>query len=173
MTAALTMSTVLALFADNVVDGTFKAPQANLIRLVIDGVVDGGLPWGLVLVGAFMAFCVEIMGLPTLAFAVGLYLPIHLATPIMLGGLVRLAIEKGSRKEERAHRREVGVLFASGLIAGAALVGVFAAALTFFELGWFSGAEASPEAWLPATLAFGGLTAVLAWVALGRPGRPT
>ncbi len=171
VTAALTMSTVLALFADKVVDGSFKAPQANLIRLVIDGVVGGGLPWGLVIVGAFMALCVEIMGLPTLAFAVGLYLPIHLATPVMLGGLVRLAVEAGTPKAERGHRREIGVLFGSGLIAGAALVGVVAAAITFFELGWFSGEEPSPEAWLPATLAFGSITALLAYVTLGPPGR--
>ncbi len=172
ITAALAMSTVLALFKEDIISGAFKAPQANLIKLVIDGVLDGDLPWSLVLAGAAMAAAVEIMGLPTLAFAVGLYLPIHLATPIMVGGLVRLAIETLSKKDEVDHRREVGVLFASGLIAGAALVGVAGAALTFMELGWFGGEPPPPDAWVPAAVAFGGLTGALTWVALGRPGRP-
>ncbi|MCO4770613.1 MAG: oligopeptide transporter, OPT family [Deltaproteobacteria bacterium] len=133
--AALAMSTVLALFREDIVSGNFKAPQANLIRLVIDGVLDGNLPWALVFVGAAMAFCVEIMGLPTLAFAVGLYLPIHLAVPIMIGGLLRLGIEKLSVEEHvREERREQGVLYGSGMIAGAALIGVVGAALAFFEI---------------------------------------
>ncbi len=128
--AAAAMSTVLALLAEPIVSGEFKAPQANLIMLVIDGVLDGDLPWALVFAGMAMAFCVEIMGLPTLAFAVGLYLPIHLATPIMLGGLLRLLVEKRSARDEVDERRERGVLYASGLIAGAALLGVGAAAWT-------------------------------------------
>jgi putative OPT family oligopeptide transporter len=132
LTAALAMSTVLMLFRADVVSGAFKAPQANLIRLVIDGVLDGNLPWGLVFAGMFMALCVEMMGLPTLAFAVGLYLPVHLAVPIMAGGLVRLLVERRFRGEERSERRERGVLFSSGMIAGAALIGVLGAALTFF-----------------------------------------
>jgi putative OPT family oligopeptide transporter len=133
--AALAMSTVLALFRADIVSGAFKAPQANLIRLVIDGVLGGDLPWALVLIGAAMALCVEIMGLPTLAFAVGLYLPIHLAVPIMAGALIRLAVEKLAKdKQQKSARREAGTLFSSGLIAGAALIGVLAAALTFFGL---------------------------------------
>ncbi len=139
--AALAMSTVLTLFQDPIVSGEFKAPQANLIKLVIDGVLDGNLPWALVFIGAAMAFAVEIMGLPTLAFAVGLYLPIHLATPIMAGGLVRWLVERSAKREEVDHRREVGVLVASGLIAGAALIGVAGATLAFFELNWFPAPE--------------------------------
>ncbi|MFT4627523.1 MAG: putative OPT family oligopeptide transporter [Myxococcota bacterium] len=170
--AALAMSTVLTLFEPQIVSGAFKAPQANLIRLVIDGVLDGNLPWALVFVGAAMAFCVEILGLPTLAFAVGLYLPIHLAVPIMAGGLVRLAVDKLAPADEVEHRREVGILFGSGLIAGAALIGVLGATLAFFELGWFAAPE-GPMAFansrgLVAFLVLGG---VLTFVALGRPGR--
>ncbi|MCO4743914.1 MAG: oligopeptide transporter, OPT family [Proteobacteria bacterium] len=131
--AAAAMSTVLALFRDQIVSGEFKAPQANLIQLVIDGVLDGNLPWVLVISGAAMAFAVEIMGLPTLAFAVGLYLPIHLAVPIMAGGLIRLAVDY-NRKEVVEELRERGVLVASGMIAGAALIGVANASLAFFEL---------------------------------------
>ena len=105
-----------------------------------------------------LAFCVEIMGLPTLAFAVGLYLPIHLGVPIMVGGLVRLFVERGSA-EERAPRRERGVLYSSGLIAGAALVGVFAAALAFFEIQ-VPKPEVAPAKWT-AVVAFLVLTGVL------------
>ena len=148
------MSTVLALFRADIVSGEFKAPQANLIRLVIDGGLDGGLPWALVFAGAFLALCVEMMGLPTLAFAVGLYLPVHLAVPIMLGGLIRLMVEKRFLGPDRHDRRETGVLFSSGLIAGAALIGVVGAALTFFEVeipGQL--AERDPADWLWAIVA--------------------
>lgn len=134
--AAIAMSTVLALFKEPIIDGTFKAPQANLIKLVIDGVLDGNLPWGLVFVGIAMAATVEMLGLPTLAFAVGLYLPIHLATPILVGGLVRWMVQRRSPKKELAERRENGVLYASGLIAGAAMIGVVAAAATWITSDW-------------------------------------
>lgn len=167
ISAALAMSTVLALFRDPIVSGAFKAPQANLIRLVIDGVLDGNLPWALVLAGAAMAFAVEIMGLPTLAFAVGLYLPIHLATPIMAGGLVRLAVEALSRAEVKDERREYGVLIGSGLIAGAALIGVLAATLAFFEVEIPHLLPDLPYPNLRGVLAFGLLTAGLAWATLG------
>ncbi len=123
--------------------------------------LDGNLPWALVFAGMAMAFCVEIMGLPTLAFAVGLYLPIHLATPIMAGGLIRWVVEKRNTGDELNERREAGVLYGSGLIAGAALVGVFGAVLTFFER---KGPEHSHSVPL-ALLAFGTLAASLLWVA--------
>ena len=157
ITAAAAMSTVLALFRDEIVTGAFKAPQANLIRLVIDGVLDGNLPWALVFVGVALAFCVEIMGLPTLAFAVGLYLPIHLAVPIMAGGLIRLLVERGSDRAHLHQRRETGVLYASGMIAGAALIGVVGAALAF---GGIETAEAHGH-WGLGVLAFAVLAATL------------
>ena len=166
LAAALAMSTVLTLFRENIVSGEFKAPQANLIRLVIDGVLDANLPWGLVFIGMAMAFCVEIMGLPTLAFAVGLYLPIHLAVPIMIGGLVRLAVERMSDKDEVEHRREQGVLYGSGLIAGAALIGVLVATFKFFNItGVFLGEEPDAGVVRPAIAAFAVLTALLARMA--------
>ncbi len=169
--AALAMSTVLALFQDQIVSGEFKAPQANLIMLVIDGVLDNNLPWALVFVGMAMAFVVEIMGLPTLAFAVGLYLPIHLGVPIMMGGLLRLGVEKMGKDETlREERREWGVLYGSGMIAGAAMIGVVAAALAFFEVD-IGEATGDPRN-LAAVLAFGLLAASMAAIAWkGWPGR--
>ncbi|MBD2040198.1 OPT family oligopeptide transporter [Microcoleus sp. FACHB-672] len=149
---ALVMSTVMELFRADIVAGNFKAPQANLIKLVIEGVLGGNLPWGLVLTGIALAGCVEMMGLPTLAFAVGLYLPIHLAVPIMVGGLIRLFVER--RKGGFSHQLERGVLYASGLIAGAALMGVVAAIITFFQLPLFQGTAPAPSQWLIAAIAF-------------------
>lgn len=164
--AALTMSTVLALFRADIVSGTFKAPQANLIRLVIDGVLEGNLPWGLVLVGVALAACVQTMGLPTLAFAVGLYLPIHLSVPIMVGGLIRLGVERSHRTG--LDRQQRGMLYASGLIAGAALVGVAAAITAFFNLPLL---QPDPTRWGSAAIAFSILTATLVYVSFRSPGR--
>ena len=171
VTAALAMSTVLALFRADIVSGAFKAPQANLIKLVIDGVLEGNLPWGLILVGVALAACVEMMGLPTLAFAVGLYLPIHLSVPIMIGGLIRLVMERGSRPQKLEGRRESGILYASGLIAGAASIGTIAAAFAFFEWQLFFGEVPGPEQWGSAAIAFTLLSLTLLWVVLGFPGR--
>lgn len=107
------------------------APQATLMKMIVEGVMGGSLPWGLIAVGAFIAVALEILGVPVLPFAIGLYLPIHLSMPIMAGGLVRLWVEK-RRFASEERREEVsgnGVLFASGMIAGEGLVGVLLAAL--------------------------------------------
>lgn len=107
------------------------APQATLMKMVVEGVMGGNLPWGLVFIGVFIAIAVEIVGIPVLPFAIGLYLPIHLSTAIMVGGLVRLWYEKRKLKDES--QREIiindGVLYASGMIAGEGLVGIFLAIL--------------------------------------------
>lgn len=105
------------------------APQATIMTLVIDGVLQANLPWDLVLIGGVIAGIVELLGLPSLALAVGLYLPISLSTPIMVGGIIRGALERtmADDVDRLRSRRERGVLYASGLIAGAALIGVLAA----------------------------------------------
>ena len=134
-TSALVMGFVLNLLdtAYGIGSESLGAPQATIMTLVIDGVLNANLPWNLVIIGAVIALVVEMLGLPSLALAVGLYLPLSLSTPIMAGGLVRGLMEWRYRAPEdiatRRERRERGVLYASGLIAGAALVGVFAAAL--------------------------------------------
>ncbi|WP_431188425.1 OPT/YSL family transporter [Caloranaerobacter azorensis] len=104
------------------------APQATLMRLVVEGVMQGNLPWALVFTGIGIGVVIELMGIPVLPVAVGLYLPIHLSTPIMVGGLLRGILEK--RKEAEAvikEKIESGVLYSSGLIAGEGLLGILLA----------------------------------------------
>lgn len=105
------------------------APQATLMKLVVEGVMGGNLPWALVFTGVFIAVVVEILGIPVLPFAIGLYLPIHLSVPIMAGGLVRLYLEKRKYASEKAREGCVqsGVLYTSGLIAGEGIVGILLA----------------------------------------------
>ncbi|HEX2833101.1 MAG TPA: oligopeptide transporter, OPT family [Thermoanaerobaculia bacterium] len=103
------------------------APQATLMKTVIDGVLAGSLPWGLVGTGAALAICALIAGLPGLAFAVGIYLPLGSLTPIFLGGIVRRIVE--ARRKGAATENDPGVLGASGMIAGEGLAGVAIAVL--------------------------------------------
>lgn len=103
------------------------APQATLMRTVIEGVLAGSLPWGLVGIGAAFSICALIAGLPGLAFAVGIYLPLATLTPIYLGGIVRRVVE--SRRTGPAPESDPGVLAASGMIAGEGLAGVAIAGL--------------------------------------------
>lgn len=104
------------------------APQATLMKLITEGVMEGNLPWALVFVGVFIAVLVEIVGIPVLPFAIGVYLPIHLNACIMAGGLVRLALDKLKRENKEAIVND-GVLFCSGMIAGEGLVGILLALL--------------------------------------------
>lgn len=113
------------------------APQATLMKMVVEGVMGGNLPWGLVFLGVFIAIVVEILGIPVLPFAIGLYLPIHLSTPIMVGGLVRLWYEKRKFKDEKKREECIsdGVLYSSGMIAGEGLVGILLAILAVLGVG--------------------------------------
>ena len=103
------------------------APQATLMKTVIEGVLSGSLPWGLVGVGAALSICAIIAGLPGLAFAVGIYLPLGSLTPIFVGGIVRRIVE--ARRKGKAAEGDAGVLAASGMIAGEGLAGVLIAVL--------------------------------------------
>ncbi len=110
------------------------APQATLMKLITEGVMDGNLPWNLVFIGAFIAIVVEIIGIPVLPFAIGIYLPVQLNACIMVGGLVRLLMDK--IKFKSAEKKEAvvndGILFCSGMIAGEGLVGILLALLAVF-----------------------------------------
>lgn len=135
--AALTIGGVMYLlnaawgFGDSV---QLPAPQATLMKLVVEGVMGGTLPWGLVFCGIFIAIVIEVLGLPILPIAIGLYLPIHLSAPIFVGGILRACFEKkkaANEKEEKEKKDSIdrGVLYSSGLIAGEGLVGITLAVL--------------------------------------------
>ena len=106
------------------------APQATLMKMIIEGVMDANLPWTLVFIGVFTAIIVEILGIPVLPFAIGVYLPVQLNACIMVGGIVRLVFDK-MKKEEKEKEKIVsdGILFCSGMIAGEGLVGILLALL--------------------------------------------
>ncbi|MBR5528810.1 MAG: oligopeptide transporter, OPT family [Clostridia bacterium] len=131
------------------------APQATLMKLIIEGVMEGNLPWGLVFIGVFIAVFVEVIGIPVLPFAIGVYLPVQLNACIMVGGLVRLALDKLNRsKEEKEAIANDGVLFCSGMIAGEGLVGILLALLAVFGVDSLIDLSAS----IPATVSkIGGL----------------
>jgi len=109
------------------------APQATLMKLITEGVMSGNLPWALVFVGVFIAIVVEIIGIPVLPFAIGIYLPVQLNACIMVGGLVRLGLDKLKKdEEEKKSIINDGILFCSGMIAGEGLVGILLALLAVF-----------------------------------------
>jgi uncharacterized oligopeptide transporter (OPT) family protein len=99
------------------------APQATLMSLVTKGILTQQLPWGLVLLGVFTSILMEIIGVPALAFAVGLYLPLESTTPIFLGGLARKLVDR-KRGLEAESDAGPGVLFSSGLVAGGSIMGL-------------------------------------------------
>lgn len=122
------------------------APQATLMKTVIEGVLSGALPWGLVGSGAALAVCALIAGLPGLSFAVGVYLPLSTLAAVFVGGVVRRIVD--SRRTEKALESDPGVLAASGMIAGEGLAGVAIAILVTAgkrfpkDFTWIAGAPA-------------------------------
>ena len=111
------------------------APQATLMKMIVEGVMNAELPWNLVFIGAAIAVVVEIIGIPVLPFAIGIYLPVHLNACIMVGGLVRLAFDKMKCDEKKKHKAtENGILFCSGMIAGEGLVGILLALFAVFGI---------------------------------------
>lgn len=119
----------------------FDAPKATLMSYIIKGILGGQLPWGLVILGAMIAVVLEVSGLPSLAFAVGVYLPLSSTSPILAGGIIRWAVDRWIRgKKYRGHSltedqlvaegdKSPGVLMASGYIAGGAIAGIIIAFL--------------------------------------------
>ena len=99
------------------------APQATLMKLIVEGVMGGNLPWGLVFTGVFIAVAVELVGIPVLPFAIGVYLPVQLNACIMIGGVIRLMFDKVKSKNKDDIVND-GILFSSGMIAGEGLVGI-------------------------------------------------
>jgi putative OPT family oligopeptide transporter len=105
------------------------APQATLMKTIIDGVLSGALPWGLVLSGSGLAVVAFLCGVSPLAFAIGVYLPLATMAPIFLGGCVRALSERQAESREKKAGADAGILAASGLVAGEGLAGVVVAGL--------------------------------------------
>ncbi len=148
------------------------APQATLMKVVIEGVLQNALPWTLVAIGVGIALACELLKVNSLAFAVGVYLPLSTFTPLFIGGMLRMFLEKKAKsKEEKDARREKGILLGSGLVGGEGLLGVGIAAVAFvqgkspdgFGTEW-AGALSS----LVALIAFAGLVWVFRRFSLGK-----
>ena len=125
--AALAIGGVMILLNSAYGFGTdaLAAPQATMMKMIIEGVMNGNLPWALIFIGAFISIAIEILGIGALPVAIGLYLPLELSATIMLGGLVRLFTDKKRGAENGENGK--GILFCSGLIAGEGIVGVLLA----------------------------------------------
>ena len=108
------------------------APQATMMKMLVEGIMNAQLPWALILTGVFVAIVVEILRIPVMPFAVGMYLPFSLSAGIMTGGVIRWFMErrKGVSEEEKRAGVDRGILYTSGLIAGEGLMGVILAILT-------------------------------------------
>ena len=127
--AALTIGGVLVLLDSAWGFGTTElaAPQATLMKTIVEGVMQGNLPWALVFIGVFIALVIEILGISVLPVAIGLYLPLELSATIMIGGLIRHFVDKKSKDKDKDNEASGGILFCSGLIAGEGLVGILLA----------------------------------------------
>lgn len=166
--AALTIGGVLVLLDRAWGFGTeaISAPQATLMKMIVEGVMGGNLPWGLVFIGAFISIAFEVIGIASLPVAIGLYLPLELSTTIMLGGLVRLAVDKKNEKENTKEKNEdagSGILFCSGMIAGEGLVGIILAILAVIGVDKYiniSGVVPAP------VLTIGGIILLIVMVAM-------
>ncbi len=150
--------------------GKFDAPKTVLMQLIIDGILDRRLPWGLVLIGVLIAITLELSAVPSLPFAVGVYLPLAASTPIFFGGAIRYFVDKSKRKKLGADDDSgPAVLLSSGYIAGGAIAAVLISFMNFrkeiLDMLNLEENKILPQAWLasnwPASIAFGALCVVL------------
>ena len=120
----------------NVLIGENGAGKSTLMKMIVEGIMGGNLPWNLVFTGVFLAIALEVLRIPVMPFAIGLYLPIYLNTSIMIGGVVRWFMD--SRKNVDAKLKEEqttrGTLFCAGMIAGEGLVGILLAVFAVFGI---------------------------------------
>jgi putative OPT family oligopeptide transporter len=151
----------------------YKAPKATLMAFIIDGIMTQKLPWGLVLLGVFIAVVMHLAGVPALAFAVGVYLPLSTSMPIFVGGLVRGAVDRLKRTPAEESDSSPAVLLSSGYIAGGAIAGILIAivavipgASTLLDMSRLLPARWNDSPW-PALTVFGLMTTILFLVGLG------
>ena len=158
-------------------DGTtvtkYDAPKARLMSLIIDGIMRGRLPWSLVLLGVMIAILMHLAGVPALAFAVGVYLPLATSVPVFVGGLARAAVDRIKRTAPEESDSSPAVLLASGYIAGGAIAGILVAILALVPKTskWLDLSRLLPDSWnespWPALSVFGMMVVVLLLVGLG------
>ena len=112
------------------------APQATLMKMIVEGIMGGNLPWNLVFVGVFLALGLEILRIPVMPFAIGLYLPIYLNATIMIGGVVRMVMDARKNVDEKTKEQQStdGTLYCAGMIAGEGLVGILLAIFAVFGI---------------------------------------
>ncbi|MCR5511026.1 MAG: oligopeptide transporter, OPT family [Lachnospiraceae bacterium] len=129
--SAMAIGGVMVLLQSAYGFGTDKlaAPQATMMKMLIESVMNGNLPWSLIFIGAFIAVVIELMGISALPVAIGLYLPLELSTTVMVGGLIRYFVSR--KDKESDDDAGSGVLFCSGLIAGEGIIGIL---LAFFAI---------------------------------------
>lgn len=137
LASSLAIGGVLWILNNSIGFGTkeLPAPQAMLMKMIVEGVMNNNLPWNLVFVGSFIAIMVELLGVTVLPFAIGLYLPINTSLGIMCGGLVRIAVEKiKASKEEKSDAETRGTLYSAGLIAGEGIMGIILAVFALIPM---------------------------------------
>jgi len=151
----------------------YDAPKATLMALIIDGIMTQKLPWNLVLIGVFIAILMHLAGVPALAFAVGVYLPLSTSMPVFVGGLIRGAVDLLKKTSADESDSSPAVLLSSGYIAGGAIAGILIAILAVIpgasNLLDFS--QRLPKSWnespWPSLAAFGLMTLILFLVGIG------
>lgn len=112
------------------------APQATLMKMIVEGIMGGNLPWNLVFIGVFLAIALEILRVPVMPFAIGLYLPIYLNASVMIGGVVRMFMDRRKNVDEETKTKQTtdGTLYCAGMIAGEGLVGILLAIFAVFGI---------------------------------------
>ncbi len=151
-------------------NAALAAPQANLMKIVIEGVLNAELPWMLVGIGAAIAVVAALLRIPSLPFAVGVYLPVSTMVPVFLGGLLRWWMERrASSNQDRQERRESGILFGSGLVGGEGLLGVAIAGVVVVQSVGTPPGEKMP---LPGEVGYGWAERLAEWIGFGAGATP-
>lgn len=144
------------------------APQATIMSMIAKGIMNGELPWDLVFIGAVFGIMCELMKIPVLPFALGLYLPIHLSAGVVIGGIVRVLVDRKFKfdAEKLKKQTEKGILLASGLVAGDAIMGIVIAVLTIAGLNGVIaiGPKLMPNLWNNHWLSTAVVVLLCAWM---------
>lgn len=167
LTSSLVIGGILWILNESMGFGTkdLPAPQAVLMKIIVEGVMNGNLPWNLVFVGSAIAIMVELLGISVLPFAIGLYLPLNTSMGIMFGGVVRLIIDKmKASKESKKDAETRGTLYSAGLIAGEGIMGIL---LAIFAIIPFKGKTLADAINISEKFAFSQEISILLFIGLG------